>query len=198
MSLACPECGAAAPADVKPGAVYACPGCRNPVLAAQQRQVKGPSASKAPAKRPVGAVAEDADHEEDGPSAVQEKRRWGPLQLGIIAFVVLGAAYIGAYELLTAEAKRDRVIFEKTYGDALLTAQHPGPTPSAEDPERLKAFLRARETWDARQRYESHGKRIHGMLAGMLGAFALQTALTAYVAIKSRRARAAARAAAAR
>jgi hypothetical protein len=103
--------------------------------------------------------------------------------MAAIAFVVLGAAYLGVYELLTAEAKRERAHLERNYGSELTTANDPGPPPSAEKTEELKAFLRARDGWDARRQYEAHGRRIDMFFAALLGAFAVQSLLTAALAL---------------
>ncbi|HVG93470.1 MAG TPA: hypothetical protein VND21_03410 [Planctomycetota bacterium] len=164
MSLACPECGAAAPRGVVAGKPYACPGCRNPVLPADL-----PLPAPAPATAPAPA-----------PEA-----RASRAPLAILVFVVLAAAYLGAYELLTAQAKRDRETLLRLHGPEITTFPAPREAADPEDTTKYRAQVAARDRWHDRQRYEALGRRIDGMFVGLLAAFAFQTALTAWVAVRS-------------
>lgn len=169
MTLACPECGRPAPRDAVPGKAYACPGCRNPVLAADRPvPVVAPPAAPPPAPPPPGAAPPF------------------PWKLALLAFVVLGAAYVGVYALLTAEAHRERDALTRLHGDAIETYEAPRFEVSPEDPAAYRAYLVERDRWTDRQRYEAHGQRIALMLSGMLFAFLAQTAVTTWLAVKTR------------
>jgi hypothetical protein len=148
------------------GKPYACPGCKNPVL---------PADLPLPPPVPVPAPA----------SAPAPEVRASRAPLAILVFVVLGAAYLGAYELLTAQAKRDREALLRLHGPAITTFEAPREAADPEDPTKYRAQVAARDRWHDRQRYEALGRRIDGMFVGLLAAFAFQTALTAWVAIRS-------------
>ena len=93
-------------------------------------------------------------------------------KMGLAAFVVLGACYVGAYELLTAEAQRERANLLQVHGPAIESFPDPGPPPMAEDAKALRDYRPAHERWVDRGRYEALGTRVRAMFLGMLGAFA--------------------------
>lgn len=167
MSLACPECGAAAPRGAVPGRAYACPGCGNPVLPAE-REARSPAAPPPPS--PAGAGT---------------RRR--TLGLALAAFFVLGAAYIGVYELLTAESKRELAEIERVHGADVVDASPPGARPVADDPAGLRAWNAVRDRYEVRTRHETLTSRTQWFFRGMLAAFAAQTVLTAWLAAKALR-----------
>jgi len=108
-----------------------------------------------------------------------------PWKVALVAFLVLGAAYVGAYLLLTAEARRDRAALKAVRGEAMLSAPDPGAAPPGDDARAVGAWRRAKELWEDRRRHEELSDRVHTMLAGMLGAFALQAVLTAVLLAKA-------------
>ncbi len=165
MSLACPECGAAAPRGAVPGAAYACPGCGNPVL-------------------PTVREARPAAPAPPAPPAPTGRRTLG---LALAAFFVLGAAYVGVYELLTAESKRELAEIERVHGADVVAAPSPGPRPGADDPAGLRAWNAVRDRYDVRTRHEALTNRTDWFFRGMLAAFGAQTLLTAWLGLKSRR-----------
>lgn len=170
MTLGCPECGTPAPAGTPPGRAYACPRCRNPVLAVDRPPPSAPTGAPAAAEPPAGDAAPRF-----------------PWLLAVVAFVVLGAAYVGAYELLSAEAKRERASLERVHGAAALAAfPAPGPVPEASDAAALRAWQTARDRHADRVRHEQLGRRVDLYFFSMMGAFVAQTVLTAVLALRSR------------
>ena len=167
MTLRCPECATPAPAGTAPGRAYACPRCGNPVLAVDR-----------PASPPAAAADDDAS-----PDAPPPRFPW---TLALVAFVVLGAAYVGAYELLSAEAKREKASLERVHGAALATFPPPGPAPEASAAAALRAWQAARDRHADRLRHEQLGRRIDLYFVAMMGAFVAQSALTAVLAVRSR------------
>lgn len=196
MSLACPECGAAAPRGAVAGRAYACPGCGNPVLPAERGPRPTPSAGAAPRSAGAsGARASDAPAS-DGPASAGAAPRSGArrtLGLAAAAFLVLGAAYVGVYELLTAEAKRERAEIVRVHGADVLEAPSPGPRPETSDAVALRAWNAARDRHELRTRHEALTQRADWFFRGMLAAFAAQAVLTAALAVRTLRAPAAAR-----
>ena len=120
-----------------------------------------------------------------------------PWPLALLAFVVLGAAYVGAYELLTAEAQRDRAKLLAAHGEKVASYPKPDSTTSG-DPKALREHLVARSLYEDRQRYEACESRISAGRLGMAVAFGAQTLFAVWVFLKSRAARARAAAATAR
>jgi hypothetical protein len=173
--LACPQCGCPAPRKAVLGQVYACPRCRNPVLAVARED--------SPAGTASGADAVPGETTE----ANTPPRHLSPWRTALLAFAVLGAAYVGAYLLLTAEARRDRAEIVSIRGEGVLTAADPGPAPPGNDASAVGAWRRAKDLWDDRRRHEALTGRVRTMFAGMMAAFALQAALTSFVLLKSRR-----------
>lgn len=157
--FACPECGGAAPTGTRAGAPYQCPSCGNPVL---------------PAPRAAPAV----EVLEIGPPRP-------PWKIALLAFVVLGAAYLGAYELLTAEAKRERDALMSKHGAAITTLPDPGPPPVGTDAATLREYVVRRDAFKDRTTYESRVSRIDMMFIGLVLAFAAQSVLTAAVLLKT-------------
>lgn len=154
----CPECQTEAPAGTNEGSPYACPGCGNPVLPVVRR-LPARAATPAPASRPA----------------------W---KLALIAFVVLGAAYFGAYELLTAESKRERDRLFAKYGAEITTFVDRDP-PHGGDAAALKDYLAAHEKFEDRRTYESRVSRIDTMFLALMLAFAAQSLFTAFVLVKT-------------
>ena len=154
--------------------------------------VEGAGSDPAPAASAKGKrpSAGDANPEDAGAVADAEARARSAWKLGLLVFCVLGAAYLGAYELLTASAKRERASLLQVHGPAIESFPDPGPPPPTEDSKALRDYRPAHERFVDRSRYETLGSRVQAMFLGLMGAFGLQTALTAFLAIKSwRRAR---------
>lgn len=193
MSRRCPECGHPTPAGVAPGRAYACPKCANPVLATERVRVR-PASGPPP---PSGGAAPDAPAIPEtiaSPSSASSSSHW---KMALLAFVVLGFAYVGAYELLTAEAQRDRSKLLAAHGEKV--AAYPKPeAPESGDAKVLRQFVVAQSLYEDRQRYEACEARIAAGRLGMAVAFGGQTLFAAWVYLKSRRARARAAAATAR
>jgi len=178
VSLSCPECGAAAPRGAAVGRAYACPGCGNPVLPAAQRARPTPSAAPGPR-------SSDGMPPREAPSSSSGRRTLG---LALTAFFVLGAAYVGVYELLTAEAKRECAEIVRVHGADVVDALAPGPRPETSDAVALRAWNAARDRYELRMRHEALTQRADWFFRGMLAAFAAQTVLTATVAVRTLRA----------
>ena len=203
MSRRCPECGHKTPAGVAPGAVYACPKCSNPVLAgahAPTRGAGGAAEEGGGGGGGGGATSGAARATSASPAAPSipgtgsSRSQW---PLALLAFVVLGAAYVGAYELLTAEAQRDRAKLLAAHGEKVASYPKPDSTTSG-DPKALREHLVARSLYEDRQRYEACESRISAGRLGMAVAFGAQTLFAVWVFLKSRAARARAAAATAR
>ncbi len=178
MSRRCPECGHPTPADVAPGRAYACAKCANPVLATAHPR-EG-SASDAPA-----AAGDSAPRAPEIPVSSASPSQW---KMALLAFVVLGAAYVGAYELLTAEAQRDRSKLLAAHGEQVAAYRKPEP-PASGEAKALREFLAAQSRYEDRQRYEACESRIAAGRMGMAVAFGAQTLFAVWVWWKSRRAR---------
>lgn len=167
--FSCPECGEASPPGAKPGTAYACPSCGNPVLPVA-RPAPRPAAEPAPAPR-------------------------APWKVGIAVFVVLAAAYLGVYELLTAEAKHERDRLLALHGPAITTYEDPaGGPPQTGDAAALREYVKAHEKFEDRQAYEKRVSRIDAMFVGLMAAFAAQVLFTGVLLARtalSRRANAA-------
>jgi len=114
-----------------------------------------------------------------------------PWKVGLVVFVVLAAAYLGVYELLTAEAKRDRDRLLALHGPAITTFPDPGP-PQVVVASSLRDYTKARARYEDRRSYEGRVSRIDAMFVGLMAAFAAQTLLTAVLLLKSALARRAA------
>lgn len=188
MSAPCPQCGAPAPAGTRLGSTYACPRCKNPVLAVA---VPTAPAVAAPVASSAAGPTDRGEASGDPPDAAGASP--GHWKMGLLAFVVLGACYVGAYELLTAEAQRERANLLRVHGAAIESFPDPGPSPLADDAKALRDYRPAHERWVDRGRYEALGTRVRAMFLGMLGAFGLQSAVTAVLAWKTLRRRPSAR-----
>ena len=151
--FACPECQAEAPDGTRAGTPYACPNCGNPTLPIRRRVPATPP-ERATVARPA----------------------W---KLAIVAFVVLGAAYLGVYELLTAEAKKERDRLFAKYGSAVTAFADPGDPPVGGDASSLKEYVAAHEKFGDRQTYESRVSRVDTMFTALLLAFGAQSLFTA-------------------
>lgn len=188
MSLRCPECGAPAPVEVTPGRAYPCPRCRNPVLAVERAERAEPAGDPGPGVALAVPPTPPAAGGAPSTSATGFSLRWA-----LLAFVVLGAAYVGAFELLTAEAKRDRARLVAAEPD-VASFPDPGPAPDADDAKR-RAWSDARRRYERRLDYERKGRWVDVMFGALGLAFLAQTALTVVIAVKARaRSRQAARA----
>ncbi len=173
MSLACPECGAPAPRGVRPGKAYPCPRCRNPVLAVE------PKPAPPPAPEASGPSSDDSQDAAAPPAPRRSGFSW---PWALAAFVVLGAAYVGAYELLTAEAKRERAHLERLRGPEIATFPPPGPIPERG----VDAAWNTRNAlYRERQTYEARGRFIGVIFGAMAIAFGLQTAVTVVLGVRT-------------
>jgi hypothetical protein len=103
----------------------------------------------------------------------------------LVAFVVLGSAYVGAYELLTAEARRKRAELWKLHGPAIESFPSPGGRPPADSPS-FREWNEKRPFYDDRLTYEQRGKLIDVVFGAMATAFGAQTAFTVFLALKAR------------
>lgn len=165
MSLGCPQCGATAPPGAQHGTVYQCRACGNPVL---PREAPDPVASPG-APPPAGP------------------RHRSPWRIVSVALVVLAAAHLGLWALLTAEARRERAALVKIHGDEMLSARDPGAPPPAEDAKAWTAYKPASDLWRARVRCEDFSSRTV-MLGAALGvSLAAQATFLVYMAIKWQR-----------
>lgn len=198
MSRRCPECGQGTPPGIAPGKVYACPRCANPVLAGEHAPARGRAgAASGEGGGGGGGRVAGGGRRADGPSPGAPSTPGGaaaraPWRLALLAFVVLGAAYVGAYELLTAEAQRDRAKLLAAHGDKLATYPKPDGTTSG-DAKALREYVVARSLYEDRQRFEACEARISAGRLGMAVAFGAQTlfAVIAFVRWRAARARAA-------
>lgn len=169
----CPECGARLGSGMPVGRAFACPACGNPVLLE--------------AARPRAVVA-PAEGGREAPPAREPGARPGTSRaalLGAATFVVLGAAYVGVYELLVADAKRERDAIVRHHGEAVLAAPPPGEPPADADPAGLAAHGAARERHDLRLRHEALSRRIGTFFAALLGAFAVQTLIGVAMVVRA-------------
>lgn len=182
MTRRCPECGHPTPDGVAPGRAYACPKCTNPVLATERPRAKGAAASAPP---PAGG-ARPAPGAPDVPGPRSSRSH---AKTALVAFVVLGAAYVGAYELLTAEAQRDRAKLLEIHGAQVASFPKP-EAPASGDGKAMRAFDLAQSLYEDRRRFEACESRIAAGRLGMGVAFAAQTLFAVWVWWKSRRARA--------
>ena len=157
--FACPECQAQAPDGTTAGTPYACPKCGNPTLPIRRRVPAVPP-EPPPAARPAWRVA-------------------------ILAFVVLGAAYFGIYELLTAEAKKERDRLFAKHGAAVTAFVDPGDPPTGGDASSLKEYVAVHEKFEDRRTYESRVSRIDTMFTALLLAFGAQSIFTAILLAKA-------------
>jgi hypothetical protein len=124
----------------------------------------------------------------DGPPTDAPAGPVFPWKVALIAFVVLGAAYVSAYLLLTAEGRRQRSALERQYGAAIEAFEPPGDEPSAADTAAYRAFTQRRQLHAERLRYEELGRRMDVMFLAMIGAFAVQTVLTGGLLLRTLRA----------
>ncbi len=177
----CPDCGEPAPAGVPPGKAYACPRCRNPVLA-----VAGAATAVAIVGRGASPAATDAPDAGVAEAPPRPRPAW---VLALAAFVVLGTAYVGVYALLTASARRERASLLRTYGETARTAQDPGDPPATG----VADWKRRHDLWDARKRIEALDKQVNSLFGALLAAFAVQTAVTGVILAKTAGRRGAAR-----
>ena len=155
IEFTCPECGAEAPVGTRAGVPYACPGCGNPVLPVR-------CAARAVPATPTAAA----------------RPAW---KLALLAFVVLGAAYFGLYELLTAEAKKERDRLLTKHGPAVTAFADPGDPPQGGDAASLKTYVVAHENYEDRRSYESRVSRIDAMFLALMLAFGAQSVFTAFL-----------------
>jgi hypothetical protein len=155
--------------------VHACPRCGNPVL---------PAAAPAPAPRagPAARAAAAPPGEAGGaPEAPRGRPRWAVAGL---AFVVLGAAYVGAYLLLTAEARKDRAALAVAW-PGLASATDPGPPPPGDDARAVAAWRPRNELWEKRRLAESLDRRVSTVRTSLFAALGVQTLITALLLAKA-------------
>lgn len=163
--FACPECDEPSPEGARVGAAYACPGCGNPVLPAARTAAPADERRRS---KPVSRLAGIA-----------------PWKVAIGAFVILGAAYFGAFALLTAEARSERDRLFALHGPAISTFEPTGPMPAVATPTELQAFRDKLRRFEDRTTYESRVSRIDTMYTALLLAFGAQTLLTTFVLAKT-------------
>jgi hypothetical protein len=101
---------------------------------------------------------------------------------------VLGAAYFGAYLLLTAQARRDRAELLAAWPE-LTEASDPGPPPAAGEARAVAEWRLANELWEKRRRAESLGRRVATIRTSLFAALGVQTAVTALLLAKAMRSR---------
>ena len=164
MSVACPQCGAAAPSATAVGSTYACPGCGNPVLAAASRSPSAPPPPPLPPAPPASR---------------------SPWKLAALALVVLGAAHAGLYALLTAEARRDRDAILAGEGSSIVEAPAPGPQVGPEDVRAFNEYEARRKRWKRRQTYEERAGRVTTLGVWLGVAYAAQAAIVLVVLVKA-------------
>jgi hypothetical protein len=133
-----------------------------------------------PAPPPAPEASGPSSADAIAPSA--PARRGFSLGWAVAAFVVLGAAYVGAYELLTAEAKRERADLERLRGPEIATFPPPGPIPERGVDE---AWNRRNALYRERQTYEARGRFISVIFGAMAIAFGLQTAVTVVLGVRT-------------
>jgi DNA-directed RNA polymerase subunit RPC12/RpoP len=193
VSLRCPECGAPAPSDAKPGRAYACRRCGNPVLAVEGPAGVKQGASTSPSVAPADSPSSDAREAATARTVAPPDDVAGPARSptgfswlwALVAFVVLGSAYVGAYQLLTAEARRKRAELLRLHGPAVESFPSPGARPPADSPS-FRAWNDKRPFYDDRLAYEQRGKLIDVVFGAMAIAFGAQTAFTVFLALKAR------------
>jgi hypothetical protein len=173
VSVACPHCGEPAPKTAVAGRAYACPRCKNPVLATEAVASK-----EAPPPAPRSGDGADAGASGGGEPS---HPRWA---IGVLAFVVLGLAYVGVYLLLTAAARRDRAAILMRYGESVREAEEPGAPPDRGPG--LAEWEAKRTRYVDRQRLEALDGQVRTLFVAMMGAFALQTVLTVVIVFRAR------------
>ena len=105
--------------------------------------------------------------------------------MAIVAFVLLGAAYVGVYSVLTAEARRERDdLLALPDGATLWTAEEPPAAPTGQEAPAIKAWKRTQERWADRQKLEQRSKQVDALFTGLVGAFVLQSAVTLVILVR--------------
>ena len=98
--------------------------------------------------------------------------------------VVIGAAHLGLFLLLTASARNELVAISERYGrSALSAAEDPGPRPRAgsEGP----AWLRRQAVWEAARIRTKRQQYVSLLGYGLLGSFLVQAAVTGVLLYRS-------------
>jgi len=107
----------------------------------------------------------------------------------VVSVVVLGAAYAGTYQLLTATAARDRARILRDHGPQVAAYPEPGAAPSLDDRVAYDAWSARNERYRTRLEYERVERVIDGAFLATAAAFGLQAAVTAALVLKMRRKR---------
>ena len=111
---------------------------------------------------------------------------WGR---ALLVVVVIGAAHLGLFLLLTASARNDLSALDERYGRAALDAvDEPGPRPreGAEGP----AWLRKQAVWEAARTRTKRQQYVSLLGYGLLGSFLVQAAVTGILLYRSTHGRA--------
>lgn len=164
MAFTCPECGATQRGG-KPGAVVACPGCRNPIV------VPEPLPPKPPAEAPVAHA----------PLESSPQRLWGTATL---VLVIVGAAHAGLYLLLTQEARSGiRALEQEHTAAGMRSAERPEAPPQPGTPE-YGRWRKALERYDASKAWNTHRKHVSLLGGGFLASFLVQVGITVWILLK--------------
>jgi hypothetical protein len=111
-----------------------------------------------------------------------------PWVVALVAFAVLGSAYLGAYLLLTAQARRAHADLVAAWPET-ATARDPGPPPAGDDARAVATWRLAKEAWDKRTQAETLERRVSTIRNALFAALGLQTAITALLLARSMRSR---------
>jgi hypothetical protein len=109
------------------------------------------------------------------------------LRAGLATLLVGAAAYTGLFLLLTAEDRRENAQLIELHTEALLRAPSAGPEPDGGDAAAVSRWKRAAELRRDRETYERRANKVRYLAVGLFGAFAVQSAVTAALLVRSSR-----------
>ena len=104
--------------------------------------------------------------------------------LALLVVVVIGAAHLGLFLLLTASARNELDAIRERYGQtALEEAEDPGPQPreGTEGP----AWLRKQAVWEAARNRAKRQEYVSLLGYGLLGSFLVQAGVTGVLLYRS-------------
>lgn len=106
---------------------------------------------------------------------------WGKVAL---VLAVIAGAHLAFFLLLTSAARSDLITIEARWTRAaLVTAEEPGPRPSAMG--EVSAWMRGRERWEDAQTWNDRRAFVRSLGLGLAGSFVLQAGLLAVVLHRS-------------
>ena len=164
MIFTCPECGARLRGD-KPGAVFACHACANPVV------VPAPAPKREDREPPEAPV----------PGRVKHRSPW---ETAAIVLGIAAVAHVAFFLLLTIDARSERSDIEELYTEReLAEAKQPEGAPAPGTPA-FRQWRRAHDLWLSARDYHQHGRHVTLVLIAAVFSFVVLASVAGWILAK--------------